>query len=314
MENINEQPRKNFGGTKRKLRSNQRTKKSFLINPVLLYIKSLKKIYPSCMRDNKDNNQKYKNHIIVYGEMEYDGIETFYKKVMQHFFDEYVFIDIGSGRGKIPIYLASKQQIIKSIGIEVVKERHADALCLYNRMKDKSKSFSPITKKVFLFNKDLFDVDFSQMSSIKDESDVVSQKKTLIWISNLCFPKELSIKVFEKFSKELLPGSIICCSKNPFIEEAVATQVIDTEIMQKNKDNDDNQNENDLALNNSDSDTDSSSESDSESSSDDDDEKSTPPSISLQEHFRLITKIENFPMSWSHNSSIFMLMKESPQL
>ena len=299
--------KKKFSTTRKKTKFHQKTKKSFLINPVLLYIKSLKKLYPSCVRDTKNNRELYKSFNITYGEMQYEGIELFYKTIMQSFFDEYVFIDIGSGRGKIPIYMASKQQIIKSVGIELVKERYNDSVSIFNKLKEKSKSFLPIMKKIFLFNKNVMDIDFSQLSSIKNEIGEVSQKKSLIWISNLLFSNEFSIQIFEKLSKELLPGSVICCSKYPFLEKFDATENEKTKQEEEKEEEEDNL-EN---LVNSDSDT----SSDSEDEVDNEDKinankKENDSHISIMDYFKYVSKIENFPMSWSENSTIHVIIKQ----
>jgi hypothetical protein len=305
--------KKKFGTTRKKTKFHQKTKKSFLINPVLLYIKSLQKLYPSCIRDSKNNKELYKNFNITYGEMQYEGIELFYKTVMQSFFDEYDFIDIGSGRGKIPIYMASKQQIIKSIGIELVRERYNDSVSIFNKLKEKSKTFLPIMKKIFLFNKNVMDMNISQLSSIKNEIGEVSQKKSLIWISNLLFSKELSIQIFEKLSKELLPGSIICCSKYPFLEEKSNATENNEEIKKQEEEEEEEEekedNLEDLVNSSSDSDTSSDSEDDSEVDIEDK-SKENDSHISIMDYFKYVSKIENFPMSWSENSSIHVIIKQ----
>lgn len=88
------------------------------------YIDKLKTLYPLCIHDEKKLSDLYKDYHITYGEMEYDGVETICNiKDIDNSFD--TFIDIGSGRGKIVLYMATKFN--KSIGIEIVKERNDDA-------------------------------------------------------------------------------------------------------------------------------------------------------------------------------------------
>jgi hypothetical protein len=69
-------------------------------------------------------------------------------------------------------------------------------------MKNKLKMFKQ-TDKVCFINKDFFDVDLSDYST----------KPTLVWISNLCFPDELTNNIINKLLTVLVSGSIICCSK-----------------------------------------------------------------------------------------------------
>ena len=77
------------------------------------YISELKELYPLCKHDwilsKNDNNTNYDGHKIVYGEMSYEGIETLYSitstpsNSIKNKFD--AFIDIGSGRGKLCLYI-----------------------------------------------------------------------------------------------------------------------------------------------------------------------------------------------------------------
>ena len=160
------------------------------------YINLLKQLYPSCKHDNNSLYETYKNYTITYGELEYDGIQSIMEHLNQNFDN---FIDIGSGRGKIPLYVAGNPTISKSLGIEIVTERHNDAV----ELKNKLNIFKKQTDKVILINKDFFEVDLLDYSS----------KPTLVWISNLCFPVELTNNIINKLLTVLISGSIICCSK-----------------------------------------------------------------------------------------------------
>lgn len=161
------------------------------------FFDEVKKIYPKTQFD-KDKNADYTGHKITYGELSYEGLEEIFK----HFNNNFdTFIDIGSGRGKLCLYASGYPNIYKSVGIELVKERHNDAISL----KEKLNNF-PNVKKVQFINDDMFKIKINSF---------VNNNKVLIWISNLCFDDELNNKLFNKLTTEMPNGVIIACSKKP---------------------------------------------------------------------------------------------------
>jgi hypothetical protein len=157
------------------------------------FVKNLKEIYPSAKHDAKNLRNSYKDKIITYGEIEYDGIQNIFEHL--HSINERKinnFVDIGSGRGKIPLYMAALSNILKSVGIELVKERHDDALEIKNQLNE----FEEIINKVNIINL----------------SDHI-EGKTLVWLSNLCFPEELNNTIFRELINKLPQDSIISCSQ-----------------------------------------------------------------------------------------------------
>ena len=64
--------------------------------------------------------------------MNYEGIELLYNYLITNYFTilPHCFLDVGSGRGKLCLYMAEKQNIDRSIGIELVEIRIQDALRL----------------------------------------------------------------------------------------------------------------------------------------------------------------------------------------
>jgi len=133
--------------------------------------------------------------------MEYEGIEKLYETVKE--FEPTCFMDIGSGRGKLCMYMASKPEIKHSLGIELVKERHEDAKKLKSKLN---------ASKVELFNGDFREVD---LSDYKDDT-------FFIWFSNLCFASEVTNEIFEKL-KEV--KGIVCCSKAPTTEAKLLKEI-----------------------------------------------------------------------------------------
>ena len=167
------------------------------------FIQKLKDIYPNCKHDDNVDCSNYSNHYgqkVTYGEMEYDGIEKLYSIIEKKYNPNMdCFMDIGSGRGKLCMYMSAQPNIDKVFGIEIVEERHNDA----NRLKNKLNS--EFTNKIELLNMDIFEMNLREHSG----------KNNFIWFSNLCFDQNIIDNIFEKIKNELPEGSIICCSKKP---------------------------------------------------------------------------------------------------
>jgi hypothetical protein len=206
--------------TRKKSRKNHRvTKRKFITH--------LKSLYPSCKFDKNINYNIYNNHKITYGEMEYEGMEELYnyiKKKYNSYLD--TFIDVGSGRGKLCMFMAAQKNIDKSVGIELVKERYEDALLLQKELieyQDTGKTTQrthrelcrggsggekiDYAKKVTLINQNILDIDF--------ENYISPDSNVFVWFSNLCFEQNTTNEIFQKINEELPNNSIVCCSKMP---------------------------------------------------------------------------------------------------
>ena len=173
-----------------------------LVNIPIDFFEKLRNIYPSCKHDTLRLNEKYDGHEITYGELEYEGM----KQILDHVHNindnqEKInnFIDLGSGRGKLPLYVAGLPTVTKSVGIELVTERHNDALEIKNKLDD----YQEITNKVTFINDDFINVNLSYNTG----------DKLLVWISNLCLPQKVNDDIFNKLIKELPVESFIACSK-----------------------------------------------------------------------------------------------------
>jgi len=171
-----------------------------LVDLPLDFFKKLKTIYPSTKHDEERLDNEYKGHPITYGEMEYKGINKLIKHLLEtHKVDFKTFIDLGSGRGKLPFYVAGFKQINKSIGVEIVKERHEDAVEIKRRLQEHYE----IVNKVILINND-----FNKVDILEYTRDI-----SLVWISNLMFEQSLTDKLFTQLISKLPSNSIIACSK-----------------------------------------------------------------------------------------------------
>jgi hypothetical protein len=178
--------------TKKRKQKNNITHKKF--------IKKLVDLYPKCKHDESSNNIFYDGHKITYGEMEYDGIQQLYSTILNKYNKKIdCFMDIGSGRGKLCMYMAAQPKTKKVLGIELVEQRHRDASILQQQLK------SEYADKVMLLNNDIFNINLSNYSG----------NNVFVWFSNLCFDQDITNKIFEKLNDELPKGSIISCSKQP---------------------------------------------------------------------------------------------------
>ena len=164
------------------------------------YVSKLKQLYPVCTHDRSGSTlAEYTGYSTTYGEMDYDSIEKINTilnptRQLKH------FIDFGSGRSKLVLYMATK--VDKSIGVELVKSRHDDAVKFKNEL---SKRWPDITAKVELVQGDMFEY----LKDVKFDSPV------LIWVSNLCFDADLTKKLFDVLAEKLPAKSIICSSRVP---------------------------------------------------------------------------------------------------
>ena len=202
-----------------------------IIDPAISFVKSLYKLYPNTVKQEYDTNvvcngTQFPQYNYVYGEINYDGIEKMYKVLMSMFFDDYVFIDLGSGNGKVALYLASKQQIVRSFGIELVKERFDFSVSLLNKLK--KRSFFQFIQKIHLYNQDMFSIDYSKIAAVRNEPTL----KSIVWMSNLCFKEEHTKEILEKLSGELEDGSLVCFSKIP--EDIINKPLVNAKTLQHN--------------------------------------------------------------------------------
>jgi tRNA G46 methylase TrmB len=166
------------------------------------YINKLKNLYPSCKFDKQvEDITLYNGNNITYGEMEYEGIQELYNYLTKNYNPKInSFIDLGSGRGKLCMYMAAQPKIKFVLGVELVKQRHDDAEILKTDLKYE------YANKVNLLNKNVLDIDFEEFKN----------KQIFIWFSNLCFEQTSTNSIFEKIKTSLPSGTIICCSKQPF--------------------------------------------------------------------------------------------------
>ena len=147
---------------------------------------------------NGYNDELYKNHTTIYGEITLKGIEQLVKlfektqPIRTYPNNQQTFYDLGSGIGKNVIMVASLVPGIKSKGIELVKERHNKAMNVYHSFKNKLK------ENIEFICGSFFDYNVSDAA--------------WIFISNLCFTDEINKKLTEQLENQVKQNTLIACS------------------------------------------------------------------------------------------------------
>lgn len=108
----------------------------------------------------------------VYGEATWSGVN----QMIRHFrplTEDDVFLDIGSGRGKMVLHMALQTPVKKCIGVELVTPRHEDAIKLKEQIGDIP------DKEVIFINEDIFKTDTIQQATII-YANVIMWDETLV--------------------------------------------------------------------------------------------------------------------------------------
>ena len=143
---------------------------------------------------NLDNSEFLKkNYAYTYGELTYNGLESILKNINCK---DKIFYDLGSGKGNVIINsIKLSPSLNKSIGIELSKQRHREALEKLNSLSNSQKS------KIKFLNEDIL----SNNINLNDAD--------IIYISNLCFSDDINRQIAQKLDNEIKSGTIIFCSK-----------------------------------------------------------------------------------------------------
>jgi hypothetical protein len=117
----------------------------------------------------------------VYGELLRDSVETVIEKINRYkkISEKDVFVDIGSGAGKLVLHLAIKSDIKTLVGVEIVPQR--------NRYSKWIKEKIVHDKSIFFIEKDVRDFDLSIA--------------TIIFMNNICFDTNLIKDIYNRIPK-----------------------------------------------------------------------------------------------------------------
>jgi len=117
----------------------------------------------------------------VYGEVLRSGVETIIQKINKYkrITDKDVFVDIGSGTGKLVIHMSIKSDIKTLVGVEIVPQRVAYSKWIKEKISPDS--------SIFFIEKDINNFDLSVA--------------TIVFMNNICFDYTLIKSVYDKLSK-----------------------------------------------------------------------------------------------------------------
>ena len=132
----------------------------------------------------------YGNYNLTYGEITWEGMENISNYMELKDISKNTFIDLGSGNGRTLAY-AILNGFKEAKGTELVKNRHDYAMNMRKKLDRYMKD------KIKLSNKDMFKLDPSYFPS-----------GSVIFISNLVFPKETTQKLIN-FLSENTPSDVI---------------------------------------------------------------------------------------------------------
>ena len=137
-------------------------------------------------RDSKINkhftyNGEYDKKF-VYGEILRTGVDTIINKINKYKkpTEKDIFVDIGSGCGKLVLHTAISSNIKTLVGVELVTQRH-------NYAKYIKQNIIPDNNSVFFINKDIKDFDLSIA--------------TIVFINDLCLTERLVLDIYESLPK-----------------------------------------------------------------------------------------------------------------
>jgi hypothetical protein len=134
---------------------------------------------------------------LTYGELNWEGMENISKYMELKDWSKNTFIDLGSGNGRTLAY-AILNGFKEAKGTELVQARHNYALKMRNKLDSYMKD------KIKLSNKDLFKLDPSYFPP-----------GSVVFISNLVFPKETTQKLINFLSENTPSDVIIILSSIP---------------------------------------------------------------------------------------------------
>lgn len=137
-------------------------------------------------RDSRINkNFTYKGEYdkkFVYSEVLRTGVDTIISKINKYKkpTEKDVFVDVGSGCGKLVIHISISSNIKTLVGVELLAQRH-------NYAKYIKQNIISDNNSVFFINKDIKDFDLSIA--------------TIVFINDLCLDNRLVLDIYESLPK-----------------------------------------------------------------------------------------------------------------
>lgn len=155
----------------------------------MLLEKTLREIYSINPYEREYRNKTIfkSEYTELYGEVTYQSTEAIVNQFKEHFNNDTVFYDMGSGLGKMVVHVGLKYNAKKSCGVELSAERMVAA----NEIKDKY-----CGDNIVFIEEDFFKVDISDA--------------TVVYVDNTAMQDPITIKLFEMLPK----GCLFICRRN----------------------------------------------------------------------------------------------------
>jgi len=134
-----------------------------------------------------------------YGETGYESIDELVEFFREHFNDETVFYDLGSGIGKIVFHIGLKYNVKKACGIEFSKERHSRA--------EKLRVEYEFDDNITFINDNILNCDISDA--------------TVIYIDNTLFPSNIDSEIYK-----LIPPNCLVLTRKRIRESKINDELI----------------------------------------------------------------------------------------
>jgi SAM-dependent methyltransferase len=191
-----------LANTRRRLRSKgTMRRRSTVTGPIIINADAISAILAPIYNDLPKTSAAGQ-HNLTYGEIEWPTL----KKMVEYAQAQQVspgcsnFYDLGCGRGRAILYMALTGIFNMCVGIEVLPER----ITLSQKALSMLRSVIPTAgAKVKLYEASFLNPAFK----FKDAR--------MVFLSNICFDKDIQEAIFKKLNTEMQKGSLVFCSKIP---------------------------------------------------------------------------------------------------
>jgi len=139
---------------------------------------------------------------LQYGEITYEGMKALYQAL--DFQEDDVFYDLGSGVGKLTLYVALKGEVKRSVGLEIGIKRHAVAEDACSRLLEElqSRRGNQSSNLICTWS--------NPCVLLADIRENTYQDATVTVLNNLCLDKAVESRVLENLTKCPSLRRIIC--------------------------------------------------------------------------------------------------------
>lgn len=126
------------------------------------------------MRGHSVNNSSKKNISETYGEILYASVDALFSEIILS--EQDIFIDLGSGLGKVVLQVFLKSTVRESCGIEIVPELHRQALIAAQKVQNDLPGFYTGDRKITFLLGNFLEITLSKATIVLAGSPCFSPK------------------------------------------------------------------------------------------------------------------------------------------